>query len=102
MVFLLSLSLLSSMTNFVILNLHYLKNYRFLVSNTFLVISASLLSFLQSLSFTFLMTYFQSSYLSNNLSSIFLPLITYLFVISSIGVVEVFLCASLFVLTLQR
>ncbi len=61
MVFLLSLSLLSSMTNFVILNLHYLKNYRFLVSNTFLVISASLLSFLQSLSFTFLMTYFQSS-----------------------------------------
>ncbi len=53
MVFLLSLSLLSSMTNFVILNLHYLKNYRFLVSNTFLVISASLLSFLQSLSFTF-------------------------------------------------
>lgn len=53
MVFLLSLSLLSSMTNFVILNLHYLKNYRFLVPNTFLVISASLLSFLQSLSFTF-------------------------------------------------
>ena len=61
MVFLLSLSLLSSMTNFVILNLHYLKNYRFLVSNTFLVISASLLSFLQSLSFTFLITYLQSS-----------------------------------------
>lgn len=95
MVFLLSLSLLSSMTNFVILNLHYLKNYRFLVSNTFLVISASLLSFLQSLSFTFLITYLQSFYL-------LLPLITYLFVISSIGVVEVFLCASLFVLTLQR
>lgn len=94
MVFLLSLSLLSSMTNFVILNLHYLKNYCFLVSNTFLVISASLLSFLQSLSFTFLITYLQSFYL--------LPLITYLFVISSIGVVEVFLCASLFVLTLQR
>lgn len=94
MVFLLSLSLLSSMTNFVILNLHYLKNYRFLVSNTFLVISESLLSFLQSLSFTFLITYLQSFYL--------LPLITYLFVISSIGVVEVFLCASLFVLTLQR
>ena len=94
MVFLLSLSLLSSMTNFVILNLHYLKNYRFLVSNTFLVISASLLYFLQSLSFTFLITYLQSFYL--------LPLITYLFVISSIGVVEVFLCASLFVLTLQR
>lgn len=94
MVFLLSLSLLSSMTNFVILNLHYLKNYRFLVSNTFLVVSASLLSFLQSLSFTFLITYLQSFYL--------LPLITYLFVISSIGVVEVFLCASLFVLTLQR
>ena len=65
MVFLLSLSLLSSMTNFVILNLHYLKNYRFLVSNTFtfLVISASLLSFLQSLSFTFLITYLQSFYL---------------------------------------
>ena len=82
------------MTNFVILNLHYLKNYRFLVPNTFLVISASLLSFLQSLSFTFLITYLQSFYL--------LPLITYLFVISSIGVVEVFLCASLFVLTLQR
>ena len=94
MVFLLSLSLLSSMTNFVILNLHYLKNYRFLVSNTFLVISASLLSFLQSLSFTFLITYLKSFYL--------LPLITYLFVISSIGVVEVFLCASLFVLMLQR
>ncbi len=94
MVFLLSLSLLSSMTNFVILNLHYQKNYRFLVPNTFLVISASLLSFLQSLSFTFLKTYLQSFYL--------LPLITYLFVISSIGVVEVFLCASLFVLTLQR
>lgn len=94
MVFLLSLSLLSSMTNFVILNLHYLKNYRFLVPNTFLVISASLLSFLQSLSFTFLITCLQSFYL--------LPLITYLFVISSIGVVEVFLCASLFVLTLQR
>ena len=94
MVFLLSLSLLSSMTNFVILNLHYPKNYQFLVSNTFLVISASLLSFLQSLSFTFLITYLQSFYL--------LPLITYLFVISSIGVVEVFLCASLFVLTLQR
>ena len=53
MVFLLSLSLLSSMTNFVILNLPYLKNYRLLVSNTFLVISVSLLSFLQSLSFTF-------------------------------------------------
>ncbi len=63
MVFLLSLSLLSSMTNFVIPNLHYLKNYRFLVSNTFLVISASLLSFLQSLSFTFLITYLQSFYL---------------------------------------
>lgn len=62
MVFLLSLSLLSSMTNFVILNLHYLKNYRFLVSNTFLVISASLLSFLQSIFvFYLLMTYFQSS-----------------------------------------
>lgn len=76
MVFLLSLSLLSSMANFVILNLHYLKNYRFLVSNTFLVISASLLSFLQSFNlcllpsndlfpifFTFLITYLQSFYL---------------------------------------
>ena len=53
MAFLLSLPFLSSMTNLVILNLPYLKNYRLLVSNTFLVISASLLSFLQSLSFTF-------------------------------------------------
>lgn len=73
MVFLLSLSLLSSMTNFVILNLHYLKNYRFLVSNTFLVISASLLSSfnlcllpsndLFPIFFTFLITYLQSFYL---------------------------------------